>query len=293
YVFKRQGILSKEVASGMNTLVFKVALPLLLFEQLATADFLSVWDTKFVLFCALATTLSIVLVMVVSRLIKNRSVRGEFVQAAYRSSAALLGVAFINNIYGESQMAALMIIGAVPIYNIMAVVVLSLTDPENEKIDATVIKKTLIGIMKNPIIVGIVDGVIWSVLKLPMPAWFNTYLSRIGSLSTPMGLIAMGAMIDLGTIGSTLVPSLWASFFKLIGLEALFLPAAVALGFQKEQLVAVMIMLGSATTVSCYVMARNMHHEGTLTSTTVAITTILSSFTLTFWLFLARSMGWI
>ena len=293
YVFKRKGVVTQDLAAGMNTLVFKVTLPVLLMQELATADFMAVWDTKFVLYCFVATVLSIALVMIVSRFIRDRSVRGEFIQAAYRSSAALLGVAFINNIYGESQMAALMIIGAVPVYNIMAVIVLSLTDPQNDRIDMAVIRKTLMGVITNPIIVGIEMGVIWSVLKLPMPVWCDNYLKRIGNLATPLGLIAMGALIDFSKIKGSLKEAVAASFFKLIGLEMIFLPLAVAMGFRKEQLVAIMIMLGSATTVSCYVMARNMHHEGTLTSTAVGITTILSSFTLTFWIFLARSMGWI
>ena len=54
----------------------------------------------------------------VSFLWRDRSIRGEFIQAAYRSSAALLGIAFIQNIYGDAGMAPLMIIGSVPLYNV-------------------------------------------------------------------------------------------------------------------------------------------------------------------------------
>jgi len=65
----------------------------------------------------------------------------------------------------------------------------------------------------------------------------------------------------------------------------------VWLGFREEQLVAILVMLGSATTVSCYVMARNMGHEGVLTSSVVMLTTMLSAFTLTGWLYILRSLG--
>ena len=50
-------------------------------------------------------------------------------------------------------------------------------------------------------------------------------------------------------------------------------------------------MLGSATTVSCFVMARNMGHEGTLSSGVIMMTTLLSAFTLTMWLDVLRSFG--
>ena len=63
------------------------------------------------------------------------------------------------------------------------------------------------------------------------------------------------------------------------------------MGFREEELVAILIMLGSATTVSCYVMAKNMGHDGTLTSSTVMLTTLFSAFTITGWLFLLKSLG--
>ena len=78
---------------------------------------------------------------------------------------------------------------------------------------------------------------------------------------------------------------------KLLVMTGAFLPAAIWLGFRNEQLVAILVMLGSATTVSCFVMARNMGHEGVLTSSIVALTTCGSAFTLTLWLYVIRSMG--
>ena len=82
-----------------------------------------------------------------------------------------------------------------------------------------------------------------------------------------------------------------AAFLKLVGFAAMFLPAAISFGFRREELVAILIMLGSATTVSSYVMAKNMGHEGILSSSTVMLTTLFSAFTVTGWLYLLRSMG--
>ena len=74
-------------------------------------------------------------------------------------------------------------------------------------------------------------------------------------------------------------------------LAGVFLPIAVALGFRTEKLIAILVMLGSATTVSSYVMARNMGHKGVLTSSVVMLTTLLSAFTLTGWLYLLKVQG--
>ena len=79
-----------------------------------------------------------------------------------------------------------------------------------------------------------------------------------------------------------------SAFMKLIGLCAIFLPIAVKLGFRTDKLVAILIMLGSATTVSSFVMAKNMGHEGTLSSSVVMLTTMFSAFTVTGWLYILR-----
>lgn len=296
YVLKRTGMIDDAFASKLNTFVFKISLPFLLFIQLATTDFVKAWDTQFVLFCFFATLASILIVSLVSLYIKEKDVRGEFIQAAYRSSAAILGIAYISNIYGDAGMAPLMIVGAVPLYNVMAVVVLSVTDSSaitSGETRSELIRKTIIGIFKNPIIIGVVAGFIWSVLGLPMGKIADTFFSDVGATATPLGLIAMGASIDFKTAGSQLKNAIVAAAFKLVGLVAVFIPLAIAIGFRNEKLVAILIMLGSATTVSSFVMARNMHHEGVLTSNAVAITTVLSSFTITFWIYLLRSLHFI
>ncbi len=290
-LFRKLGWMDEVFAAKMNKFVFLVPLPVLLFEQLATVDFSEVWDIKFILFCFVVTAISITISTVISLLWKDRSIKGEFIQATYRSSAALLGIAFIQNIYGTVGMAPLMIIGSVPLYNVMAVVVLSFFKPGNNSFDKALVKKTLKGIVTNPIIIGIVAGFVWSALKLPMPLILHKTVSSIGATATPMGLMSMGATFEMKKATSKIKPTLVAVFMKLIGFCAIFLPVAAMLGFRNEQLIAILVMLGSATTVSSFVMARNMGHEGTLSSGVIMMTTLLSAFTLTMWLDVLRSFG--
>ena len=290
-LFRKLGWMDEVFAAKMNKFVFLVPLPVLLFEQLATVDFSEVWDIKFILFCFVVTAISITISTLISLLWKDRSIKGEFIQATYRSSAALLGIAFIQNIYGTAGMAPLMIIGSVPLYNIMAVVVLSVFKPGNNSFDKALVKKTLKGIATNPIIIGIVAGFVWSALKLPMPLILHKTVSSIGATATPMGLMSMGATFEMKKATSKMKPTLVAVFMKLIGFCAIFLPVAAMLGFRNEEMIAILVMLGSATTVSCFVMARNMGHEGTLSSGVIMMTTLLSAFTLTMWLDVLRSFG--
>ena len=291
YLFHKIGWMDDEFASKMNRFVFRVPLPVLLFGDLAAVDFARVWNMKFVMFCFGVTVISIAVSAGISFLWKDRSIQGEFIQASYRSSAAILGIAFIQNIYGTAGMAPLMIIGSVPLYNVMAVLVLSLFKPGQRGLDRDVMKTTLWGIVTNPIILGIAAGLLWSALRLPMPQIMGKMISSVGGVTTPMGLMAMGAAFDLRRAFAKVKPAVTAAFIKLIGFCAVFLPAAVRLGFREEELVAILVMLGSATTVTCFVMAKNMGHEGVLSSSVVMLTTLFSAFTLTGWLYLLRSMG--
>ena len=147
---------------------------------------------KFVLFCFCATFLSIGIAFLLSLPRKSWSERGEIIQASYRSSAAILGIAFVNNIYGHATMAALMIVGTVPLYNVAAVLILSLTAPhDGEKPSARkLLLRTLRDVATNPIILGILAGMLWSVLKIPQPVILQKSVSYLGNMATPLALIA-------------------------------------------------------------------------------------------------------
>ena len=127
-------------------------------------------------------------------------------------------------------------------------------------------------------------------LGLPYGGIFKKTVENISHTATPLGLMAMGASFDIHKALGKIRPSLCAVFIKLIGLCALFLPIAIHFGFRESELIAILVMLGSATTVSCFVMAKNMGHEGTLSSSVIMLTTLFSAFTLTGWLYILKTL---
>lgn len=277
----------------LNTLVFRVCLPALLFHDMYRTDYRTNWNTAYVVYCALATLASILICTGISYLLKDRSVQGEFIQTSYRSSATILGIAVVQNLYQNVGMAPLMVIGAVPIYNIAAVIILEMYRPDRGKLNAALLRKTLRGILTNPIILSILLGFAWSLMRIPLPTIGDTTLDYVGRCATPLGIIAMGASFRWEKARQSAGPALLSTFIKLFGLCALFLPLGVHLGFRKDLLVAALVMCGSSSTISCFVMAKGMGHKGDLTISTVMLTTLLSAFSLTFWLFILKSHGWI
>ena len=294
YWFVHIGLLKEATLDNINSFVFKVSLPVMVFLDLAQTNFFEVWDGRYVAFCFIATFASVGIACLVSKLF-DKSIRGEFAQAAYRSSAAILGVGFIESIYGTSAMAPLMMIGTVPLYNVMAVVILMLTKPGDGegKFDVTRFKKTCIGVIKNPIILGIIIGVLWSVLKLPLPTMMFKTCKYLSNTATPLGLLVIGGSFDFKKAFNLVKPAFLATFMKLIGWGLIYMPIAISLGFRNDKLVAALIMMGSPTTVTCFVMAKNMGHDGTLSASVVMLASFFCIFTLTGWLFVLKSLGFI
>ena len=296
YVLYQKKFLSDGFVAGANKFVFYVALPVQLFRDLGSTDVRATFDGAYVLFCFAVTLGSILTLWVLAKLcLKNKSLVGEFVQVCYRSSAAILGSAFLQSIYGDASMSSLMILGSVPLYNIMAVVILTLESPDAAQTGsmAAKLKKSIRGIVTNPILLGIAAGFAWSLLGLPMPAMLNKTLSNVAGLTSPLALLVIGAGFKGRKALGYLRPTAVATVVKLMLLPALFLPLAVHFGFTDEKLVALLVMLGSISTPACYVMAKQMGHEGVLTGSVCVTTTLFSAFSLTFWLFVLRSFGFI
>lgn len=296
YLLRRKGFLTDAFIANANKLLFNVTIPVLLFHDLSSVDVRVDFDGSYLLFCFLSTLASIAVVWVLARLfIRRRELIGEFVQGCFRSSAAILGAAFIQNIYGDSSMSGLMILGAVPLYNIFSVIILILEAPQGAQKSSLSdsIRQSLKGIATNPIILGILAGLLASLVRLPIPQMIDKGLSSLASLTTPLALIVIGAGFKgkeaLGHIRLSVV----ASAVKLLVLPAVFLPLAVMMGFADQKLVGLIVMLGSITTPASYIMAKNMGHDGSLTASICVITTFFSAFSLTLWLFVFRSLGYI
>lgn len=290
---KQIGMLNDNFVTVANRFNFKVTLPFMLFRDISSVDIKAVFDLKFVLFCAIASSICFWVIWGATKLfLKDHTMRGAFVQASFRSSAAVMGLAFISNIYGASAMGPLMIIGAVPLYNIYSVLVLTFeADHGDEARDTGKIKQACINIAKNPIIIAIVLGLVVALAGIHFPTIVNKTVNSVAQMATPLALIAMGAGFEGRKALAKMKPTLWASAIKLVIQPLIFLPVAAYLGFHGEKMIAILIMLAAPATPSCYIMAKNMKNDGVLTASIVVMTTLLAAFTLTGWIYILRVMA--
>ena len=284
-----------------NAYVFRCALPVSLFRSIAEMDFYSDFNLTFCLFCFVSTTVMFFTIWAAAWIfMKDKGQVGAFAQAAARSSAAVLGIAFATNIYGNAGMVPLMIMSAVPFCNIYSVLILSFSPQVDENghllptahgMDA--VKKACVNGAKNPLILGILAGVPFALLQIKIPTMLDSALNSIGGTATPIALLVIGASFSGSEALKRLKSAAAASFVKLFLLPAIFLPLAAMFGFRDSQMIAIMIMAGSPTTVSCFIMAKSMKADSVLTSNVVLLSTVLSACSITFWLYLMRAFGWI
>ena len=293
YILKQIGMLNDNFVTVANRFNFKVTLPFMLFRDISGVDIRAVFDIRYVLFCALVSTACFWIIWGgVKLFLKDQSMRGAFVQASFRSSAAVMGLAFIQNMYGSSAMGPLMIVSAVPLYNIFSVIVLTFEGARSGEVDPKQkIKAACINIAKNPIILGVLTGLIVGLLGIDFPVIVDKTVNSVAQMATPLALITIGAGFEGRKALAKIRPTIAASMIKLVIQPLIFLPVAAWMGFRGEQMIAILIMLASPTTPSCYIMAKNMDNDGVLTASVIVMTTLLAAFTLTGWIFILKTVG--
>lgn len=295
YILKQIGMLNDNFVTVANKFNFKVTLPFMLFKDIAGVDIKAVFDIKYVLFCAIVSTICFWVVWGTAKLlVRDKTIRGAFVQSSFRGSAAVMGLAFIQNIYGSSAMGPLMIVSAVPLYNIFSVIVLTFEANDSTNIDKKAkIRQAGMNICKNPIILSILAGLIVGLLGIQFPTLVNKTISNVAQMATPLALITIGAGFEGRKALAKIAPTMAASTIKLVLQPLVFLPVAAWMGFSGEKMIAILIMLASPTTPSCYIMAKSMNNDEVLTASVIVATTLMAAFTLTGWIFLLKTLGYI
>ena len=292
YILKQIGMLNDNFVTVANKFNFKVTLPFMLFKDIAGVDIKAVFDIKYVLFCAIVSTICFWVVWGTAKLlVRDKTIRGAFVQSSFRGSAAVMGLAFIQNIYGSSAMGPLMIVSAVPLYNIFSVIVLTFEANDSTGIDKKAkIRQAGINICKNPIILSILAGLIVGLLGIQFPTLVNKTVSNVAQMATPLALITIGAGFEGRKALAKIAPTMAASMIKLVLQPLVFLPVAAWMGFSGEKMIAILIMLASPTTPSCYIMAKSMNNDEVLTASVIVTTTLMAAFTLTGWIFFTQNI---
>ncbi len=214
--------------------------------------------------------------------------RGAMIQAVFRSNFVLFGIPIVGNIYGDAALAipTMMIAVIVPIYNVLAVFVL-----ETFRGGRFALWPIILGILKNPMIMGAIVAVILRLLHFPVPEPVLKGIGQVAAATTPVALIILGASFKGGSFHNHLSQLVSCVTARLVIVPVVVLTTAVYLGFRDIELVTLLAIFGTPCAVASFAMARQMGSDEDLAGNCVVYTTGLSCFTIFGWVFILKTMG--
>lgn len=280
---RRSGALGEAFFAQSNRLAYWVALPCLLFLKVARASDLSAGLGSIfgILMAGMVACLALgYLAAWLLRLPVDRW--GTLVQGAYRGNLAYVGLAVVFYAFasfGEQlgsdvqARAAVVLAPAVPIYNVVAVVVLL---AGQHRLNFAAVRKTLVAVTTNPLLIGTLLGAVWSLADLPLPESVSNGLDILSGLALPLALLGLGGTMVTAGLRGRVVPSLAASVIKTWLAPLVGLGAAVLLGVGGQERTVALIFLACPTAVSSFVFAEQMNGDDKLAAAIVVVSTLLS-----------------
>ena len=279
-----------------NDVCFKCLLPVLLFYNVATANIFEVFNGRLIVYaCTCACVLCGLLFLVIPLIIKDKMRRGVMIQGTFRSNFLLFGVPLGLSIGGDqgAVLAAVVASFYVPVINMLSVISLyAFSDAENKNL-----KAALIGILKNPLIIGGVSGLVFSLIRnsigFELPTILDTTLFNIKSVATPLAFLILGGDLKFGNMLRNVRVSAISVIGKIVLIPAVMLTVSSLLGFDKLEMAILIAIFATPNAVSSYAMARNYEADYELAGEIITLGTLLSVLSMFAFITVARSLGWI
>lgn len=289
YLFRKIGFLDGLFIKQINRLLFNCILPVYLFITIASSTLTDILDPELLLVAFLATggiTLFSYLVAVIW--IQEIRERGPFVQAAVRGNLSFMGLALVSNALGPKgvALAAPLIAIFIPYNNILSIVVLSHFSGGAKRIG---VKEQLLAIVKNPLIIGITMGILWSLSGITMPIVLYRSLEILSRPSLPLALLGIGGSLSLQVRKEDVLQLGGVFIIKNILFPALVVLLALLWKLDMQSIIVLFILMGSSTAFAAFIITGGMGYNTRFTASAIMITTFGSILTIGAGLFLIQT----
>ena len=294
-LLKKFGKISDAFIETADWLVFRIALPVMLFLEVAGSSLAESLDVRLIMFLVVSVTVTFLTVSVVAALtVRDRSKRGALIQGSCRSNFAILGVPLAVNMFGDAggEVIAIAIPFVILMFNSYSVVILSVFSADGDRKQN---RDTLIGILKNivtnPLIIGIAIALPFMLFEIELPAAANKTLTYLSNLTTPLALISLGANFRTESLKGRVGYALIGALMKTIILPAAAVTAAVLVGLRGPSLGVVLICFGAPTAVTSYIMAKKMGNDHELAAQILLLSTMVCALTIFLGIFILRTFA--
>lgn len=282
----------RELCAKVNALVFKIFLPCMLFQNIYQSDIREQMNGEICLFAAGSLlVLFVLLCLIVPKIVKNEKQQGVVIQGIFRSNYVIFGVSVVANMYGPSNTATASVLSAIliPMYNFLAVIALSAFGGKRER-DW---KKVVAGIVKNPLIIASVLGIIVSFAGIRLPVAVETTVSNLAKLATPAAFLILGGDFELSKVKGNLKTAGWVIFIKMVVLPLIVIPIVIQMGYRDADLLSILLAYQTPVAVSSYIMAEQAGADEQLAGQLVVFSSAVSILTLFLTIFILRQLGYL
>lgn len=303
FSLKKMKLISKSTLDNLNKICFRVFLPISLFKSVYTAEGLSGFNFKLIGFIVGSLIFIFLITLVlVSILVKDNRQKGAVLQAMVRPNYAYIGIPLAVSIAGPAgeQLAAMVALISIPLFNIMAVIALSIFVDNGEKKS---IKQVLLKIAKNPLIHGVLIGMLCLIIRtifielnidfrLTDISFLYEAIEKVAGASTPMALLTLGGLFEFNEIkrvGKKLITTIVVR--QAIIPIILFSIVYFLFDFGSSEYAVLIAVFGAPVAVSSAVMAKEMGSDDELANQIVVWSTIVSSLTIFLLIFIFRLLN--
>ena len=286
----RLGFFPSEVKSKLVSLVFYVGTPALIFRQIASADLRAAVSPRYLLFLVLIMLVQIPLMWLLCFFIRDPKRKGAVIQLSYRSNVAIVGLPLAERLMSPEgvTLTALSLSFTIIIFNTSAVILLSYYGGGERKL-----KPVFLSVVKNPLIISVIFGVLASLAGLPMEngTIHVETLRSLGSIASSLGLLVIGASITLRGFTAERFCILYAVLLRCAVSPLFILGSAILLGFRGEVLITLAIFSATPSAVNCYVMAKKMGVSGTISAFGISFSSLFSLLSVFLSIFILKTTG--
>ncbi|MEL0629584.1 AEC family transporter [Psychromonas aquatilis] len=279
WFLRRQNTINDQFIEIGSKLVFKVTLPTLLFLSIIKMDRDADIDFHLVTYGLAANFLFFIASIIATKLwVSEEKHHGVVIQGAFRSNTAIIGLAYMANVYGEESLglAAVYVASHTILYNILSVIILS---PKEAGVNPKMIFGLVKSIIKNPLIISIMLGLVFFLLEIPVPNIVKDTGQYFSNMTLPLALLCTGGSLSIRALQDNSFNCRFSTVLKNVIGPVLITGGAYLFGYTGQMLGLVFFMSAAPTAAASYVMARAMGHSAELAANIIAMTTIGSLLT--------------
>jgi len=294
---KRRGMIGDIFITQSNKVIFYFAIPATVFTHIHRADLSTVFDAGFLIFnSAWLILFFLVTWWAANKFMRDKDSVSSFVNSAYRSSLSVVGPPLLTLMFANAYDPNILPKGILAVSVLLIIsyatasVMFAVHDP---KARAKGVFGIFMSIAKNPIVIGVVAGLVFNFFGWTLPTMAATTVTAVGNLVMALAMICVGANLVFHGFDAKFKYVVISVVVKLFIMPVSAIIVAYLVGFRGSDLTIIMILNALPMAVGAYVMQAELGGDSYIGASVLMLTMTLSALTLTLFIFIFRVMGFL